>query len=42
MVEFIDNRKDDNKLGPLQKAKAFFGDIKTGFVRGFYNSDGEE
>lgn len=42
MVDFIDNREADDKLGPLQKAKAFLGDIKTGFVRGFYNSDGEE
>ena len=42
MVEFIDNRKADDRLGPLQKAKSFLGDIKTGFVRGFRKSDGEE
>ena len=42
MVNFIDNREPDERLGPIQKAKSFLGDIKTGFVRGFHKSDGEE
>jgi len=42
MVNFIDNRKSDDKLGPLQRVKSYLGDIKTGFVRGFQKSDEEK